>query len=118
MAERRKLWTDALRSGYYEQAQGSLQVSDKFCCLGVLCEVAEENGIKVNRTNVLELLHGSDLSGQHDVMNWVGLRRPDGSYAIEDDINGNSLVAQNDFADKSFIEIADIIDSEPEGLFV
>lgn len=34
-------WTDALRSGKYEQGQDYLCRDGKFCCLGVLCEIQE-----------------------------------------------------------------------------
>lgn len=33
-------WIKALRSGEYEQGMGKLQANGKFCCLGVLCELA------------------------------------------------------------------------------
>ncbi len=32
-------WVTALRSGKYLQTQGSLYKENKYCCLGVLCEV-------------------------------------------------------------------------------
>jgi hypothetical protein len=32
-------WIEALRSGKYEQGEGTLNKDNKFCCLGVLCEV-------------------------------------------------------------------------------
>src|SRR2546428_66571 len=46
-------WVDALLSGKYKQTEGVLcSVSDKgklsFCCLGVACEVAIANGVKLN----------------------------------------------------------------------
>lgn len=34
-------WLDALRSGKYQQGHNTLHPTDKFCCLGVLCDVAE-----------------------------------------------------------------------------
>jgi hypothetical protein len=34
-------WLEALRSGKYEQARGELRGGDKFCCLGVLCDVVK-----------------------------------------------------------------------------
>lgn len=37
----KKMWTKALRSGAYEQGTGTLRKYGAFCCLGVLCEVAE-----------------------------------------------------------------------------
>jgi hypothetical protein len=38
--EIRARWTAALRSGEYEQGEGTLRANDKFCCLGVLCDLA------------------------------------------------------------------------------
>lgn len=35
----RQRWTTALRSGEYEQWQGSLRSDHAFCCLGVACDV-------------------------------------------------------------------------------
>lgn len=39
-------WVGALRSGHYQQGRGRLADNDgKYCCLGVLCELATEAGI-------------------------------------------------------------------------
>lgn len=38
-------WVQALRSGDYEQGKGVLQGDGKFCCLGVLCDLAEKAGV-------------------------------------------------------------------------
>lgn len=38
--ELRDKWVAALRSGEYKQVVGSLKTNDGYCCLGVLCEVA------------------------------------------------------------------------------
>lgn len=42
-------WVTALRSGDYPQGTGYLQTIDKhgsrFCCLGVLCDLAEQDGV-------------------------------------------------------------------------
>lgn len=35
----------ALRSGKYKQGEGHLNRHDSFCCLGVLCDLAEKSGI-------------------------------------------------------------------------
>lgn len=41
-------WVRALRSGEYEQGQGQLRdLDDKFCCLGVLCDLAVKAGVDV-----------------------------------------------------------------------
>ena len=44
-----KLWHDALLSGEYPQGKGYLNKNDKYCCLGVACEVAIKNGIKLKK---------------------------------------------------------------------
>lgn len=38
-AEARAVWVDALRSGEYEQGDSALKQDDKFCCLGVACDL-------------------------------------------------------------------------------
>jgi hypothetical protein len=38
-------WIEKLESGEYDQATGFLTNGNGFCCLGVLCEVAVEDGI-------------------------------------------------------------------------
>ena len=35
----KQIWINALRSGKYEQGQGSLNEDGKFCCLGVLTDL-------------------------------------------------------------------------------
>lgn len=38
-------WLDALRSGKYAQGYGLLRSGiDKYCCIGVLCDIAEPRG--------------------------------------------------------------------------
>jgi hypothetical protein len=42
--ERVALWADELINGDWQQGNGKLRVDDKYCCLGVACEVAIANG--------------------------------------------------------------------------
>lgn len=38
-------WLEALRSGKYQQGEGQLRTQDnKFCCLGVLCDIVKPEG--------------------------------------------------------------------------
>ena len=37
-------WVAALRSGKYKQGQGKLRVNDRYCCLGVLCDIVNPEG--------------------------------------------------------------------------
>ena len=50
--ENMTLWLTALRSGEYGQGISYLKThEDKFCCLGVACEVAMKNGVGVTIDN-------------------------------------------------------------------
>ena len=49
-------WAEALRSGKYVQGKGRLKVTSpngesKHCCLGVLCEMAMEDGLLLNQAS-------------------------------------------------------------------
>ena len=41
-----KEWTTALRSGEYDQGRASLHCDDRFCCLGVLCDLVDPDAWK------------------------------------------------------------------------
>lgn len=43
--ERVRLLVEALRSGEFEQGEGYLRKGDTYCCLGVACKVAMQNGL-------------------------------------------------------------------------
>jgi len=43
-ADLKPKWLAALRSGEYEQGQRKLRKNDKYCCLGVLCDIMPEIG--------------------------------------------------------------------------
>lgn len=46
----RERWLEALRSGNYKQGRGVLRnKEDEFCCLGVLCDVAEPDKWKLTQ---------------------------------------------------------------------
>lgn len=45
--ERVQLLVDALRSEEFKQGREWLRVGDRYCCLGVACEVAIRNGLEV-----------------------------------------------------------------------
>ncbi len=95
-----KLWIAALRSGEYQQGTGFLNPEGKYCCLGVACEVAEKHNIPVERR--LGTLYGKTLSSyQLRVLDWLNL-----STEIE-----NILTTMNDTHMKTFLEIADYLES-------
>lgn len=112
MNDNAKRFVAALRSGTYQQARGSLRRSHPngyaYCCLGVACM---EYG---KATGALVSLSGITLTPE--VRDWLGFTTEGGHYYHENGVDA-SLVEDNDARNKTFAEIADIIESEPKGLF-
>src|ERR1700728_845952 len=114
----RKQWVAALRSGQYKQGIGALVTLgdkyDRFCCLGVLCDMAVRAGVIESPIVIgLEenLAYGLDLATgalPQEVVDWVGINTCAG------DFEGSDLAWLNDKG-KKFKTIAKIIESEPEG---
>lgn len=104
------LWVNALRSGEYNQGIYVLNNEGNFCCLGVLCEVAIKNGVKmsVQQTDEGIAYDGSTAFLPESVAIWAGINTPNGGW-MDGHGNWNSLVQLND-SNESFDLIADIID--------
>ena len=117
----KKIWIDALESGDYAQAEGTLRRDDTFCCLGVLCDLFSKEQdepwvVENDSENHEERYDGYDAPywsyyQQSDVLptevrDWAGLA------------NSNPICLDNDnLADlndrgTSFEEIADVIREE------
>lgn len=115
-------WVAALRSGTYEQAQGALRIGDAYCCLGIACEIAREelNGQWVtNNDQDASSFYACNGELGRGVLtpviaDWLGLNSTSGLY--DTGTFGDSLASLND-GGASFDAIADMIESEPEGLF-
>lgn len=113
MNDNAKQWVAALRSGEYLQTRGHLHDDKGFCCLGVACDLyAKEHPEAVWKDGHggLTFLGRSSVLPQ-PVASWIGLKELNGSAAML-----FSLASLNDDG-KSFEAIANIIDSEPPGLF-
>jgi hypothetical protein len=121
-----KKWIVALRSGEYKQVKGVLtrigltgQI-EGHCCLGVACEVALANNVKIKKTtNPMSSKVFYDNEGSYlpeTVKVWLGISHKTGAYL---DKSGcpEDLALQNDMG-LSFEKIADLIESEPQGLFL
>lgn len=120
---RLKLWTDALRSGNYEQAKQALARIDhdtgqwSYCCLGVACEVAMANGLDIptemSRTGTRRY-DGSQALMPSSVCHWFGL--PGDLWvpaSIEGDGDTRKMVTElNDDYDWDFNQIADAIEAK------
>jgi hypothetical protein len=72
--EIRDQWVEALRSGRYAQGTGQLHKDDRYCCLGVLCELAAEAGVVEKEA----IYHDYSYDGvfaflPDNVVQWAGL---------------------------------------------
>lgn len=119
LKERRAAWVAALRSGKYVQCQGKLSDGDGYCCLGVGCEVAIGMGCKIEKMGGLDdgpvvLYDGLTGTMPGAAMDFFGLDDGDGKYDGGYEIE--SLTDLND-NDTPFSEIADLIESNPAGLW-
>jgi hypothetical protein len=92
-------WVDALRSGKYVQGDGFLRQAesdggpDRFCCLGVLCEIAVDEGVIAKPKPPEDDYEGylyartADQFLPKTVVKWANLSssNPDVSYSYEND---------------------------------
>ena len=146
--KRRELWVKALRSGKYEQGIDGLNINDEFyCCLGVLCEVAMQNGLSLTKDDDTDSewveYDGDAEQLPQAVADWVGLEskigrmhhqtswdtiRKDLQFTVSVDDDGLEILHYMD--DKTpgclatmndahipFDVIADVIEAKPKGLF-
>lgn len=112
------LWVEALRSGQYEQAQKQLRsIDNKFCCLGVLCELVGIRAhleINQNRMSYYHYEGNSDFL-PNSVKTTVGMASLNGGVIILSEGIVTNLADLNDDG-KTFAEIADIIEQNWEKL--
>ena len=112
--EIKKAWVAALRSGDYQQGVGLLHYKkdgqDKYCCLGVLCELAVGGGVipagQLNADGQYQY-NNSLYMPSSIVLDWAGLQSDD---VIIHQIN-DTLANHND-AGRTFLEIATAIEEQ------
>lgn len=113
----------ALRSGEYQQSTGFLRTKDGYCCLGVGCEVfAKENDGEFVQNQDSDIFtfylapgNGNYVFLHNEVRDYFGFKSNNGRWGKDEKIQ--SLANLNDCG-ATFLEIADIIEAEPEGLCV
>lgn len=122
-------WLYALRSGDYAQGFGALKRlnndNPEFCCLGVACDLylkavggswVAENFSSQNKVKTIRFITIEGVQCQGDlpevVANWLGLVHANGKSDKYD-----PLTVLNDSKLLTFTQIADFIESEPDGLF-
>jgi hypothetical protein len=96
--ERKTQWVFALRSGNYKQGRGWLREDDRFCCLGVLCDLYDPTAWDEHVAYMLYF--GEGCLPPYRVRQEVGLD-------IED---ANDLANMNDRRGSSFEDIARYIE--------
>lgn len=121
--DKKALWVEALRSGDYQQGQYNLRVGDRYCCLGVLCDLyAKEHAQDENKQwdihsredSVYEFLAETELLPV-DVQKWAGIQDPSGHIMRGQVIIGgsySSLSGLNDDEGMTFEELADVIEAK------
>ena len=113
-----KKWVKELRSGRYEQGVYRLvDNKDNFCCLGVLCNLAIDEGIGkwVKGSSGWAFRTAADIDDQIlplEVRKWAGM------YSSSGMLNDGTLECLTDLNDagKSFKQLADIIENNVERL--
>lgn len=127
--EIKERWIAELESGKWEQTNGFLALDDtnKRCCLGVLCDIAVEDGIVqrdvtrdsfgVAKTVVYRGFEkdsvGTTAVLPEEVMVWADIDSDNGSYDTSETKNSkrprSEALSQDNDLGKSFQDIANII---------
>ena len=111
-----KLWVNALRSNKYKQGIGFLCNNNTYCCLGVACQLYNryhpKNKLKININTKYKVKNYDQecVILPEKVRKWLKLRTSDGQFV------NDQLTRLND-SGRSFDTIANIIESQPKGLF-
>lgn len=109
-------WVAALRSGEYKKANSRLRRDNRFCCLGVLCDLhakahPEQGGWKPEPDARHLFRYSGDAADlPTPVMAWAGLTRRD--PIVHNSSGGMTSLANMNDAGMTFKEIADIIERQ------
>ena len=126
-------WVDSLRSGNFKQSSNKLQSRNGYCCLGVACEIAKNNGVSVSTVvyDDLKFIGGVDLGEQYGVKEWLALDTENGEVLpryIKDvkcflldryslSTSCYCLTNVNDILELTFEQIAEVIETFPHAFF-
>jgi len=108
-------WVKALRSGDYQQGIKRLKIENRFCCLGVLCDIS-----KLTEWDIDQCYFDKIGILPTEVMEWAGMRDSAGIAYKTGNYNelnyDDGTIHLTNFNDKgySFTKIADIIEQNWE----
>lgn len=105
-----KKWVKALRSGKYKQCRWQLKDGDKYCCLGVLCDIS-----KLSKFDGTGGYLDEELELPDDVLEYAHMRDSVGKFIAKNN-RETSLSTLNDDRQYSFKKIADYIEKYWEQL--
>jgi hypothetical protein len=123
----KKMWVEALRSRKYVQGHGMLRdAKNRFCCLGVLCDLLDPQGWDGGTPSQVWNHHGSVGLPGKDVMRKAGFlldaadpfRMPqvriENTFTSLDSHNdgGIQFTHEQDIVRRTFAEIADAIEEQ------
>ena len=105
-----KKWVKTLRSGKYKQGKEALKKGEKYCCLGVLCDIEQ----KLTTEGYVKGT-GNEAYLPKTLVSKYSFHSEEGN--LKNYSNGKpSLVVMNDKG-YTFKEIADFIEQNPEQVF-
>ena len=116
LGPRQREWIEALRSGKYEQGRMYLNLGGKFCCLGVACDISKE-ALQLN-VGVSKLRNGKEVNSYNDINGSLSSEVIKYfSFVMKEEEGLNRLTYMNDSVGKTFEQIADIVEENPEHYF-
>lgn len=122
--EIKALWLEALRSGEYKQTTGVLNDGCRYCCLGVLTDIAVQQGLgKWEKLNTCTTFSFNDSTGSAansaalspSTRKWSGLESCNGQFRPEvlvpNFLYSNPIISLDELNDEKmpFNQIADVI---------
>jgi hypothetical protein len=114
-----KLWVAALRSDDYKQGRFQLRCGDRFCCLGVLCNLHAQTHPRIAAQQSRPHIYmGQKAYLPFEVIRWAGIETGDDpklSASVTTTLGkARYFTSLNDAQRLSFNEIADLVDANWE----
>lgn len=111
-------WVEALESGKFDQGKNALCMNDRYCCLGVACEISDIGVEKTIRDNLTYYGDGSQAAPEI-IWKHYGLRDAIGEFKMAETHDGEIFKALTEMNDSgmTFKEIAKYIRKNPENVF-